>query len=149
MIQSLLNSFIQHKKEIDIGRFCRYDVLEVTSSGIRAINVKPAGKKEVVVNIRGLHPNTRDETVINYLKMFCEVVSNKVIYGIYKEGPLQGMRNGDRSYKAEIKPSISLGSFHVLDGQKISIKYPGQSQTCARCLLSSQSCRGRGIARKC
>ena len=141
--------YLTLKKEIDIGRFCRYDVFEVNSSGVRAINVKPAGKKEVVVSVKGLHPNTRDTTVTNYLKHFCEVVSNKVIHGVYSDGPLKGMHNGDRSYKVEIKSSISLGSYHVLDGHKISIKYPGQLQTCARCLQSSQLCKGKGLARKC
>jgi len=63
--------------------------------------------------------------------------------------PLKGMKNGDRSYKVEIKPSTSLGSYHVIDGQKVTIKFPGQQQTCARCLKTLQTCKGRGIAKKC
>ena len=53
------------KQGIDLTRFCRYDVFQVTQSGIRAVNIKPAGKREVVVNVRGLHPNTRDDGVLN------------------------------------------------------------------------------------
>ena len=37
------------KEEIDITKFCSYEVLEVTSSGIRDVNLKPAGKREVVI----------------------------------------------------------------------------------------------------
>ena len=43
------------KKDIDVLKFCRYDVLMVTESGIRATNVKPVGKREVVINMKGIH----------------------------------------------------------------------------------------------
>ena len=66
------------KEGIPLDPFCRYDVFEVTASGIRAVNVKPAGKREVVVTVRGLHPNTRDENVIEYLNKFGKVVTTKV-----------------------------------------------------------------------
>ena len=75
------------KKEVPIENFCRHDVLEVTSSGIRATNIKPAGKREVVVHVKGLHPNTRD-----------------------------GFSNGDRFYKMEIKPNANLGTYHKKGG---------------------------------
>ena len=39
------------KKDVQIGNYCTHDVLEVTVSGIRATNFKPAGKREVVVNL--------------------------------------------------------------------------------------------------
>ena len=81
--------FLTLKPNLDIGRYCRYDVIEVTSTGIRAINVKPAGKREVVLNVRGLHPNTRDDIVTNHLKKFCEIVSSKVVLGVYSDGPLK------------------------------------------------------------
>ena len=64
------------KQGIDITRFCRYDVFQITRSGIRAVNVKPAGKREVVVTLRGLHPNTRDDGVINYLGKFGNIITN-------------------------------------------------------------------------
>ena len=34
--------FITFKQEVDIDRYSRYDVIEVTRSGIRAVHVKPA-----------------------------------------------------------------------------------------------------------
>ena len=141
--------FITLKKNVEIARYCRHEVLDVTSSGTRAVHVKPAGRREVVVSIKGIHPNTREEVVLNYLEKFGKVISSKVIYSVYTEGPLKGLRNGDRNYKMEIKSGTLLGSYHVLDGQKVSLRYPGQQQTCARCLEPANKCRGNGVARKC
>ena len=59
--------YITLQKSVEIERFCRYDVLEVTQSGIRAVLVKQAGKKDVVVTVRGIHPNTSDDLVLHYL----------------------------------------------------------------------------------
>ena len=116
---------------------------------LKPVLVKPAGQSEVVLTLRGIHPNTGEDTVVEYLEKFGHVVTNKVIYGTFSDGPLKGMRNGDRNYKMELRPGTSLGSYHVLDGQRVSVKYPGQQQTCARCLEAAQSCRGRGLAKKC
>ena len=137
------------KKEVPIDTYCGHDVFEVTSSGIRAVNIKPVGKREVVVHMRNIHPNTMDEGVVNYLNKFGKVLTQKVVYGVYKEGPLRGFRNGDRSYKMEIKPNVNIGTYHVLDGQKVTVRYPGQLQTCARCHNTARTCLGRGMARKC
>ena len=137
------------KKEVSIERFCRHDVFVVTESGIRAINVKPAGKREVVVTMKGIHPNTRDDGVLDYLSKYGKVVTSKVIYGVFGEGPLKGIRNGDRSYKVEIKPSTNLGTYHVIDGQKVTARYSGQQQTCARCFGTPLNCPGKGMARRC
>ena len=111
--------------------------------------VKPAGIREVIVSIRGIHPNTRDDVVLDYLGKFGQLCSTKVVYGVYGDGALKGFKNGDRSYKLEIKPSSNLGSYHVIDGQKVTIRYPGQQQTCGRCHRTSQDCRGKGVARRC
>ena len=137
------------KKDVAIGNFCNYDVIEVTQSGVRAIIAKPVNKREVVINIRNIHPNTKDEMVIDYLNNFGKVTTSKVVYGIYGDGPLKGIRNGDRAYKVELKPSINIGTYHVLDGQKVTLKYSGQLQTCGRCHQNSRQCPGKGIARKC
>ena len=42
------------KQGVPIEKFCRHDVIEVTATGIRAVNIKPAGKRDVVVTIKGL-----------------------------------------------------------------------------------------------
>ena len=140
---------ITMKQEIQLQRFCKYEVFEVTDSGIRSTLVKPAGKKEVVINMKGIHTNTRDSVVLDYLAKFGKTVTSKVVYGVFHEGPLKGIRNGDRAYKLEIKPGENIGSFHVLDGQKVSLRYPGQQQTCGRCHGTPRNCKGGGIAKKC
>ena len=78
--------YITLKKQVEMARFCKYEVLEVTPSGIRAVLVKPAGKREVVISAKGIHPNTGDEVVLDYLRKFGKVVTNKVVYGVFTEG---------------------------------------------------------------
>ena len=95
------------------------------------------------------YPNTSNERVIKYLRNFGNITSTRVVYGTYQDGPLKGMRNGDRSLKMEIKPTSCPGSYHVLDGHKVTMKYPGLQQTCGRCLNIASACKGRGIAKKC
>ena len=121
------------KDGIPLDPYCRYDVFEVTESGIRAVHVKPAGKREVVITVKGLHPNTRDQTVLDYFAKFGRIVTTKVVHSVYSEGPLKGFKNGDRSYKVELKPEVNIGSYHMLDEQKVTVRYSGQQQTCARC----------------
>ena len=137
------------KENVKIENFCRYDVIAVTESGIRATMVKPALKKEVVINIKGLHPNTRDSTVLEYLSKFGKIVTTKVVHRIYSEGPLEGIKNGDRAVKMEVRNGENIGSFHFLDGQKISLRYSGQHQTCGRCHEVPLKCKGKGVARRC
>ena len=137
------------KKDIQLDRFCRYESFQVTDSGIRSTMVKPASKKEVIVNLKGVHPNTRDSVVVEYLSKFGKLSTSKVVYGLFTDGPLKGIRNGDRAYKVEIKPGMNIGSYHLIEGQKISLRYQGQQQTCGRCHETSRKCKGGGMARKC
>ena len=67
--------YITFEKGAEIGMYSRYDVLDVTSSGIRAVLVKPAGRREAVVTLRGVHPSTHDDDVLEYLAKFAHVVS--------------------------------------------------------------------------
>ena len=141
--------FITLKENVKIENFCRYDVLVVTDSGIQTSLVKPAGRREVVISMKGIHPNTRDNVVLDYLAKFGKIVTTKVVHGVFRDGPLKGIKNGDRSFKMEVKPGENIGSYHFIDGQKISLRYAGQQQTCGRCHETPQKCRGRGIAKKC
>ena len=99
--------------------------------------------------MKGLHPNTRDDGVVDYLNKFGKVLTTKVVYPVYGEGPLKGFKNGDQQYKVELKPNSILGTYHVLDRQRVCVRYSGQRQTCARCFGSGKTCPGRGTARKC
>ena len=69
------------KDTVKAENFCRYDVPQVTESGIRSVMV-----------------NTNDSHIINYLKKFWAVPQVRVMNGMYKEGPLKGMFNGDRHF---------------------------------------------------
>ena len=37
----------------------------------------------------------------------------------------------------------------MIHGQKITVRFPGQQQTCARCYQTPQGCKGRGVAKRC
>ena len=140
---------ITMNKDIKLENFCSYGSFEVTSSGIRSSLIKPAGKREVVLTMKGIHPNTRDSVVMEYLSRFGKLSSSKVVYGMYNDGPLKGFKNGDRSYKMELKPGDNIGSFHVIETQKVTVRYNGQLQTCGRCHRTPKQCRGGGIAKRC
>ena len=71
--------YITLKQEVELGRYCRFDVLDVNGSGTRAVMVKPAGRREAVVTLRGLHPNTRDEIVLEYQAKYGKIVTKGVI----------------------------------------------------------------------
>ena len=60
-----------------------------------------------------------------------------------------GFKNGDRSYKLEVSPGTNIGTYHAMDVQKVTLRYMGQQQTCARCHETAKNCRGGAMARKC
>ena len=62
---------------------------------------------------------------------------------------LKGFKNGDRSYKVELKPEVNIGSYHMLDEQKVTVRYSGQQQTCAICHETAFNCVGGAAARRC
>ena len=78
------------KSNVPVENFICSDVIQVTENGIRAVYIKPAGKREVIVNLRVLHPNTKDEGVMNYLSKFGKVMSNQVTHCVYRV-PFQGV----------------------------------------------------------
>ena len=51
------------KDHIKTDEFCRFDVFVVTESGIRSTMVKSACKRDVVVTMKGIHPNTSIKTI--------------------------------------------------------------------------------------
>jgi hypothetical protein len=42
-----------------------------------------------------------------------------------------------------------MGSYHIIDGEKVSLRYRGQIRTCARCHHTEKECSGKGVARDC
>ena len=67
------------KQGVNLERFCKDEVIQV-SKGIRTSFIKPPGKREVIVSIKGIKYNTPDGVILEYLSKFGDIVSNEVIY---------------------------------------------------------------------
>ena len=121
---------------VDINKFIASNNNEsyILKPGVRTTTIKHANKKEVQVQVLGLHPDTKDETVVRYLNAHGQVdTKTPVVYGVYPgahgSSILAGKRNGNRTFSMLVKRNI--GSSHVIDGEKVSIRYPGQIKTIA------------------
>ena len=138
------------KEGIDLEKFCRDESIEV-SRGVSTKSIRPSGRKDVTVTVSGLDFNTPDTFVQEYLTKFGgKMVSNSVIYGRHGEGPFKGKANGDRRYQVDFSgSSMSMGTYHYLDGARIRVYFRGNIKTCGRCHQSAQSCLGGGLARSC
>ena len=42
-----------------------------------------------------------------------------------------------------------MGSYHIIAGQKVSVRYRGQDKTCARCHKTESNCPGKAVAKDC
>ena len=140
--------FVWLKDSCYLDNFCTYEVFKV-ANGVKTSIIKPADKKEVTVVVKNLGFNTPDSLVIEYLNKHGNVVSDKVIYEKELEGPFKGLYNGNRKYLVDFSNGINIGSYHLLDGAKIFISYPGQLRTCARCHQIGRRCPGGGFAQDC
>ena len=113
--------------------------------------MRPANRRVVTVLITGLSFNTPDSQVKHYIESFgAKMVGIEPIYGVYKEGPWRGQYNGERRYKVDFSEQIiPMGTYHLLNSDKIKVIYPGNTRTCGRCHQAPSSCPGGGIARVC
>ena len=136
------------KDGIDIDKFANKEAFEL-KAGVRVSHVRAAGQREVTLLVKGLHPQTPDSRVFEYLKCMGKIHKTKVILDTYQEGPLKGLQNGDRRYFVEFFPNIPIGALHVADGQKVTFSYPGQKRSCFRCLNTAYECPGNGFAKAC
>ena len=109
---------------IDINKFINNNLKEsyILKPGVRTTTIKHADKKEVPVQVFGLHPNTTNDAVIRYLNAHGQVdAKSPVVYGTYPgergSSILAGKRNGNRTYSMLVKRNI--GSNHVIDGEKV------------------------------
>ena len=135
-------------KNVDMSRFCNKEVFELRN-GVRISQVRQSGKREVILTIRGLHPNTKDELVLKYLTCIGKVEKKKVIMETYKEGPLAGLKNGTRKYTVDVRQDVPVGTTHFIDGSKVNFSFPGQKRFCFRCFKVTHECVGKGMARDC
>ena len=111
--------------------------------------IRPMDRTEVTVTVKGLNFNTPDSIVIDYLAKHGSVISDRVIYEVDTDGPFKGLKNGNRKYSVDFSRGINLGSYHILDGARIEIRYPGQRRTCGRCHKTSNDCPGKGFGKAC
>ena len=144
--------FVTMHPTVNIKKFLYRNESYMVKEGVRTTTIRPAGKKDVLVTVSGLHPNTKDQAVIRYLSAHGKVSqTDKVVYHVFPGAAgsslCAGKFNGNRSYVMEIKEH--LGSYHIIDGEKVSIRYPGQEWSCARCHQFKHSCPGSAVARDC
>ena len=137
----------------DITRFLYRNESYIVKEGVRTTTIRPEGRKDKVIKITGLHPNTKDQAVVKYLSAHGVVsTKDKVIHHVFPGQPgsslLAGKLNGNRSYVME-ELKVPLGSYHIIDGEKVSVRYSGQEWTCARCHQVKSSCPGAAVARDC
>ena len=109
--------------------------------------IRPAGKTDVTVKIEGLDFNTPDNLVREYLSKFGTVKSD-VIYGKYDTGPFKGKYNGERKFQFHFT-GRQMGTFHLIDQNKVKVFFRGNKKTCGRCHKQAQDCPGEAIARNC
>ena len=138
------------KAGVAIEKFCRQESFQV-SRGVVTRSIRPAGRQDVTVTVSGLHFNTPDSLIQDYITRFGGVLLSKdVIYSRYEEGPFKGKVNGDRKYQVDFSEAkTSMGTFHYLDGERVRVYYRGNMRTCARCHMGGEQCPGGGIAKEC
>ena len=119
------------KKDISMDRFINKELFEV-SNGVRISQIRKSGVSEVTLLIKGLHPNSSDSKVFDYLKCLGTVSQKKVTLDTYKSGPLIGLLNGKRKYQITLRSDIDIGPLHIIDGQKVNLSFPGQRRFCYR-----------------
>ena len=144
--------YIALHPSVNIIRFLHKNEAYVLKERVETTMILPAGKKEVSVLVTGLHPNTKDQAVVRYLAAHGKVSqTDHVVHHVFPGKPgtslLAGKLNGNRSYMVDI--TKHMGSFHIIDGEKVSVKYRGQIRSCARCHQQETNCPGKGVARDC
>ena len=134
---------------LDLEQFCMNESLQV-EKGVRTNFIRPVGRKDVEVSVVGLGFNTPDSLVQEYIKKFGgKLVTNDVIYGKFSSGPLQGKMNGVRKYRVDLtKLNTSMGTFHLLDGNKVKVYFRGNG-TCGWCHKDVTKCPGGAKAETC
>ena len=105
------------KPGVDISQFLYKNESYIVKEGIRTTTIRQGGKKDVLVTISGLHPNTKDQAVVRYLAAHGKVnMKQRVVYHVYPGVPgsslCAGKFNGNRSYVMEV--SESMGSYHII-----------------------------------
>ena len=132
---------------ISLERFCK-DVSIKVSNSVTTGMIRPAGKKDVMVSIVGLDFNTPDSFLVDYLNKFGHVLNTVAIYSKFEKGLFKGKFNGERKFQVDFsKSSKQMGTFHLIDGNKVRVFYRGNRKTCGRCHKSADDWPGEAIAK--
>ena len=136
---------------LDLSKYCRDISLKVGNGNVVTGSIRPAGQRDVTVTIIGLDFNTPDGLVIDYLGKFGSVIPNSVVYSKFDSGPFHGKFNGERKFRVDFSKSNrrQMGTYHLIDGNKVRVLYRGNSKTCARCHKQARDCPGEGLAKNC
>ena len=134
---------------VNLERFCK-DINIKLSEGVMTSMIRPAGKKDVTVTVSGLDFNTPDSFVTDYLNKFGEVMTNNMIYSKFDKGPFAGKFNGDRKYQVDFsKASRCMGTYHLIDGNKVRVFYRGNKKSCGKCHKFMNECPAQDTAKNC
>ena len=57
---------------------------------------------------------------------------------------MKGIKNGDRKYLVDFTGGINLGSYHIVDGARVTISYSGQFKKCGRCQKTAREMSRHG-----
>ena len=145
-----INLSVWAKDGVGLERFVT-DKPKEFSSDLTITQVRPAYRKEVTLLVTGLSFNTPDGQVKHYIESFGgKMVGVEPVYGVYRDGPWKGQCNGDRKYKVDFtNQRMPMGTYHLLNNDKIRVVYNGNTRTCGRCHQGPATCPGRGKAREC
>ena len=81
---------------------------------------------------------------------FNRIINDSVIFGKYTEGPFKDEYNGERKYQVDFsEDKIPMGTYHIIDGERVKVFYRGNKKTCARCHEFGEQCAGGGSAKDC
>ena len=140
--------FIWLEQGVNLYQYCVNDSFRI-GPGVKTSIIKPMDRTEVEVLLKGLNINTPDSSVLHYLSHFGRIVKEEVVYMKNKDGLFAGLKNGDRKYLVDFSNGRNLDSFHLIDGVRVTVSYPGQRRTCGRCHLTGSNCPGSGLAKEC
>ena len=100
-------------------KFCLSESIAITKNMSTGI-IRPAGKRDVKVTVCGLHWNTPDSLVQEYIQKFGgKLMTSGVVYVKYKQGALTGKLYGERRYQVDFSGTTKkMGTFHSLDGMR-------------------------------
>ena len=88
----------------------------MVKKGVRTTTIRPEGRKERIIKISELDPNTKDQAVVNYLATHGKVSKiEKVIHHVFPgetgSSLLAGKFNGNKSYVVEL--TVTMASYYI------------------------------------